>query len=242
MMIENGLIFLRIGTNGGLREGGNEPPGSLKARFLAVASWSKASRLGLAFRNARWFESSWGKKLAHEISTCVWDRCPPSIVMHLGSYDRKNDAETDQEEEKELVGSLSEKKLPTEGCTGRNGEWEKSSRQKKISEMLSHSILHADTRVPRETPAPCNRARREAVRTLHKVGAHEMERHVGKGENDEKKMRKKEENMRGKRGKERKGEGEREKIREDEEEKEDKVKRKRKTREDGEEKEKGKRT
>ena len=27
-----------------------------------------------------------------------------------------------EEEEKELVGSLAEKKLPTEGCTRRNGE------------------------------------------------------------------------------------------------------------------------
>ncbi|KAJ4434906.1 hypothetical protein ANN_23477 [Periplaneta americana] len=49
---------------------------------------SKASCLGLALRNARWFESSWGKKLSHEISANVWDRCPPSIVMHLESYDR----------------------------------------------------------------------------------------------------------------------------------------------------------
>ncbi|KAJ4447988.1 hypothetical protein ANN_09998 [Periplaneta americana] len=40
---------------------------------------------------------------------------------------RKNDAETDQEEKKELIGSLAEKKLPTEGCTGRNGDREKSS-------------------------------------------------------------------------------------------------------------------
>ncbi|KAJ4430828.1 hypothetical protein ANN_19419 [Periplaneta americana] len=55
----------------------------------AVASRSKASRLGLALRNARWFESSWGKKFSHEILASVWDRCPPSIVMHLGSYDRR---------------------------------------------------------------------------------------------------------------------------------------------------------
>ncbi|KAJ4436212.1 hypothetical protein ANN_18842 [Periplaneta americana] len=33
----------------------------------------------------------------------------------------------DPEEENELVGSLAEKKLPTEGCTGRNGERKKSS-------------------------------------------------------------------------------------------------------------------
>ncbi|KAJ4440808.1 hypothetical protein ANN_10654 [Periplaneta americana] len=31
---------------------------------------------------------------------------------------RKIDAETDQEEKKELAGSLAEKKLPTDGCTG----------------------------------------------------------------------------------------------------------------------------
>ncbi|KAJ4445346.1 hypothetical protein ANN_07151 [Periplaneta americana] len=61
-----------------------------KTKYLsrAVASWSKASSLGLALRNARWFESSWEKKFSHEISASVWDRCPPSIVMHLGSYDR----------------------------------------------------------------------------------------------------------------------------------------------------------
>ncbi|KAJ4450394.1 hypothetical protein ANN_01818 [Periplaneta americana] len=53
-----------------------------------VASWSKESCLGLALRNASWFESSWEKKFSHEISTSVWDRCPLSIVMHLGSYDR----------------------------------------------------------------------------------------------------------------------------------------------------------
>ncbi|KAJ4429930.1 hypothetical protein ANN_22134 [Periplaneta americana] len=55
----------------------------------AVASRSKASRLGLALRNVRWFESSCGKKLSHEISASLWDRCLSSIVMHLGSYDRQ---------------------------------------------------------------------------------------------------------------------------------------------------------
>ncbi|KAJ4447347.1 hypothetical protein ANN_09352 [Periplaneta americana] len=48
--------------------------------FRAVASWSKASCLGLALRTARWFESSWGKKFAHEISASVWDR------LDIGSY------------------------------------------------------------------------------------------------------------------------------------------------------------
>ncbi|KAJ4443192.1 hypothetical protein ANN_04842 [Periplaneta americana] len=63
----------------GLCEGGNEPPGSLKASI-------------------------------------------------------KNDAETDHKEEKELAELLIEKKLASEGCTGRNGKREKSSEQKKISD------------------------------------------------------------------------------------------------------------
>ncbi|KAJ4426763.1 hypothetical protein ANN_26562 [Periplaneta americana] len=37
-------------------------------------------------------------------------------------------------EKKELVGSLAEKKLPTEGCNGRSGEREKNLGQKKISD------------------------------------------------------------------------------------------------------------
>ncbi|KAJ4436996.1 hypothetical protein ANN_17128 [Periplaneta americana] len=45
---------------------------------------------------------------------------------------------TPQKEEIELVGSLPEKKLPIEGCTGRNGEREKSSGQKKISDDRRH--------------------------------------------------------------------------------------------------------
>ncbi|KAJ4435165.1 hypothetical protein ANN_23741 [Periplaneta americana] len=39
---------------------------------------------------------------------------------------------TDQEDKKELVGSLAEKKLPSEGFTGRNGEREKSSGHKNV--------------------------------------------------------------------------------------------------------------
>ncbi|KAJ4447836.1 hypothetical protein ANN_09844 [Periplaneta americana] len=48
-----------------------------------------------------------------------------------------NDAETDQEEEKELAESVVEKKLPSEGCTGRNGEREKSSGQKKSDDKTA---------------------------------------------------------------------------------------------------------
>ncbi|KAJ4431549.1 hypothetical protein ANN_20148 [Periplaneta americana] len=68
---------------------------------------------------------------------------------HLKSGWRKNDAETDQEEKKELVGSLTEKKLPAEGCTGRNGEREKSSGQKKkILDVLARES--AKITVPKE--------------------------------------------------------------------------------------------
>ncbi|KAJ4427386.1 hypothetical protein ANN_25007 [Periplaneta americana] len=47
---------------------------------------------------------------------------------------KKNDAETDQKEEKELVESLVEKTLPSEGWSGRNDKREKRSGQKKISD------------------------------------------------------------------------------------------------------------
>ncbi|KAJ4444489.1 hypothetical protein ANN_06281 [Periplaneta americana] len=58
-----------------------------------------------------------------------------SLLPQTGKHaKRKNDAETDQKEETELVESLAEKKLPAEGCTGRNGEREKNSRQKMMSD------------------------------------------------------------------------------------------------------------
>ncbi|KAJ4443036.1 hypothetical protein ANN_04686 [Periplaneta americana] len=56
------------------------------------------------------------------------------IPLKVKTLAELNDAETDHEEKKELVGSLGEKKLPTEGCSGRNGEREESSGQKKISD------------------------------------------------------------------------------------------------------------
>ncbi|KAJ4426274.1 hypothetical protein ANN_27086 [Periplaneta americana] len=51
----------------------------------------------------------------------VWDRVRRSMRHRCESRCRKNEAETDQEEKKELTGSLAEKKLPTEECIGRNG-------------------------------------------------------------------------------------------------------------------------
>ncbi|KAJ4431153.1 hypothetical protein ANN_19748 [Periplaneta americana] len=43
-----------------------------------------------------------------------------------------------REEEKELGESVAEKKLPTEGCTGRNGEREKSSGKKNVPDDRRH--------------------------------------------------------------------------------------------------------
>ena len=41
---------------------------------------------------------------------------------------RKNNAGTDKEEEKKLIGILAKKELPAEGCSRRYGKWEESSR------------------------------------------------------------------------------------------------------------------
>ncbi|KAJ4433177.1 hypothetical protein ANN_15434 [Periplaneta americana] len=54
------------------------------------------------------------------------DRIRNEAVLERVSEERMTQ-KTDQEEEQKLTGSLAEKKLPTEGYTGRNGEWEKSS-------------------------------------------------------------------------------------------------------------------
>ncbi|KAJ4427916.1 hypothetical protein ANN_23926 [Periplaneta americana] len=95
----------------GLCEGGNEPPGSLKA--------SNAPRL------------------------CTTERSPTGgagkAVMLIRRFVRGAVVETrstirSTRKEKNLFGSLAEKKLPTEECTGMNGEREKSSGQKKISD------------------------------------------------------------------------------------------------------------
>ncbi|KAJ4450705.1 hypothetical protein ANN_02134 [Periplaneta americana] len=89
----------------GLCQGGNEPPGFLKAK---------------------------------KDGACEMDRQNKKCTCVGNSGRRKNDVETDQKEEKELAGSLVEKKLSSEGCTGRNGEREKISRQKEISDDRRH--------------------------------------------------------------------------------------------------------
>ncbi|KAJ4441512.1 hypothetical protein ANN_11368 [Periplaneta americana] len=47
--------------------------------------------------------------------------------MNCNDDDNESNAETDQEDKKKWAGSLAKKKVSTEGCTGRNGEWEKNS-------------------------------------------------------------------------------------------------------------------
>ncbi|KAJ4447305.1 hypothetical protein ANN_09309 [Periplaneta americana] len=61
----------------GLCEGGNETPGSLKASILPRTRVTECAPVRVLMR----------EELSQEISASVWDRCPPSIVMHLGSYD-----------------------------------------------------------------------------------------------------------------------------------------------------------
>ncbi|KAJ4448060.1 hypothetical protein ANN_10072 [Periplaneta americana] len=58
----------------------------------------------------------------------------------LFQISRKNYAQTDREEEKDLIGSLAKKRLLTEGCTGRNSKQEKSSGQMK-SDLDNSKIL-----------------------------------------------------------------------------------------------------
>ena len=43
-----------------------------------------------------------------------------------------------KEEAKKLAGPLAEKELPAEGYPRRNGKWEESSRQKKITDDRQH--------------------------------------------------------------------------------------------------------
>ena len=40
--------------------------------------------------------------------------------------------------DKQVAGPLAKKKLPAEGCYGRYGKWEESSRQRKISDDRQH--------------------------------------------------------------------------------------------------------
>ena len=47
-----------------------------------------------------------------------------------------------------MAGPLAKKELPAEGCSRRHGKWEKSSRQRKISDDRQHydKGLYEDTK------------------------------------------------------------------------------------------------
>ena len=65
---------------------------------------------------------------------CKMDRQNKKCSCARKSGRRKNNAGTDKEEEKKLVGPLAKKELPAKGCLRRYGNWEESLRQKKISD------------------------------------------------------------------------------------------------------------
>ncbi|KAJ4434916.1 hypothetical protein ANN_23487 [Periplaneta americana] len=107
----------------GLCEGGNEPPGSLKATCYRPCS-ELVTGLGCVFH-----------KHTPPGNTNKSRQDQQQPVLKMADKRLKHDNE---KEKKKLVGSLAEQKLPTEGCTGRNGEWEKSSSHKKISDERRH--------------------------------------------------------------------------------------------------------
>ena len=61
---------------------------------------------------------------------------------------RKNNAETEKEEEKKLVWPVAKKELPSEGSSRMNGKWDESLRQEKISDDRQHydKGLYEDTK------------------------------------------------------------------------------------------------
>ncbi|KAJ4441556.1 hypothetical protein ANN_11412 [Periplaneta americana] len=105
----------------GLCEGGNEPPSSLKA-----ITYSQTTKKGYIIDPTIRIET--GSSQPEDVNQ-------EKINIHLPTVDYfkvKYQLENIEEEKNELVVSLTEKKLPTEEYTGRNGERDKSSSQKKI--------------------------------------------------------------------------------------------------------------
>ena len=69
---------------------------------------------------------------------CKMDRQNKKCSCARKSGKRQNNAGTDKEEEKKLAGPLAKKVLPAKGCSRRNGKWEESLQQKKISDDRQH--------------------------------------------------------------------------------------------------------
>ncbi|KAJ4450900.1 hypothetical protein ANN_02334 [Periplaneta americana] len=63
MMVEIELILLRIGTNGGLMCGGNEPPGSLKASKLLPSKETLRGHSDSSFRGEGYIQCCVGVRL-----------------------------------------------------------------------------------------------------------------------------------------------------------------------------------
>ena len=78
------------------------------------------------------------KRKAEKDGACKTDRQnKKNAVVLEKSGIRKNNAGTDKEEGKKLVGPLAKKELPAEGCCRRDGKRQESSRQ-KISNDRQH--------------------------------------------------------------------------------------------------------
>ncbi|KAJ4441603.1 hypothetical protein ANN_11459 [Periplaneta americana] len=101
----------------GLCDGGNEPPGSLNA----IKYCKSAEEAPLSIKSF----------LCHYKTPFDFLSATDVTIYSTPQVCRVN-------QEKELAGSLVEKELPTEGSTGRNGEREKNSGQKKISDDRRH--------------------------------------------------------------------------------------------------------
>ncbi|KAJ4449160.1 hypothetical protein ANN_00556 [Periplaneta americana] len=122
----------------GLCEGGNEPVCSLKAICNVTTKVPRSHTVRIF--SLRSFER---RGLRPPFSKDL-DELVQRIMRAMFSmwYRRKQVLDEldillgvcHQREKKELVELLAEKKLPTGGCIGRNGEREKSSGQKKISD------------------------------------------------------------------------------------------------------------
>ena len=69
---------------------------------------------------------------------CKMDRQNKKYSCARKSGRRKNNAASDIEEEKKWTEPLAKKELFAEGCSRRNGKWEESSRQKKVSDDRQH--------------------------------------------------------------------------------------------------------
>ena len=79
---------------------------------------------------------------------CKMDRQNKICSCARKSGRMKNNAGTDKEEEKKLAEPLAKKELPAEGCSGRNGKREESSRQKryKMIDNIMENGLNEDTK------------------------------------------------------------------------------------------------